>query len=346
MRAEQDYDAFGSLLPGRNYSSGSYRYLFQGQEHDDEINDGVGTSYAFEYRIHDPRIGRFLSIDPLAFVFPWNSPYAFSENRVLDMVELEGLEAAPTPDKAEDPKWGLPNGGEGWTEGSTQEMPDGSTFRSFKGPRPDSGGDAPSSSPSAGNSPSLFPNGKPLTPKPGGGGGFRGPTVSQGRPNFALNYAPPSSPFSNPWLRGANDINTGIGVGTGVGSGMFGLTSKPTPFRYAQNVNGVSRSAPVLSRAHTITSLRAAANLSRLNVITSVLGTGYTLGKINSDYQRGGLNNVSNWDLLDAGVGLGGLATSGAVYFGLMSNPVGWGIGIGIAAYYGARFIYEYSKEE
>jgi RHS repeat-associated protein len=141
----QGYEPFGSLLPGRNYSSGSYRYLFQGQEHDDEINDGVGTSYAFEYRIHDPRIGRFLSIDPLAFLFPWNSPYAFSENRVLDMVELEGLEAVPTPDKAEEegPKWGLPDGGEGWTERSTQEMPDGNTFRSFKGPRPDSGHSAP-----------------------------------------------------------------------------------------------------------------------------------------------------------------------------------------------------------
>ena len=89
------YDAFGSLLPGRNYSSGSYRYLFQGQEHDDEINGAVGTSYAFEYRIHDPRIGRFLSIDPLVKDYPWNSPYAFSENRVIDGVDYEGSEYLP-----------------------------------------------------------------------------------------------------------------------------------------------------------------------------------------------------------------------------------------------------------
>jgi RHS repeat-associated protein len=86
------YDAFGSLLPGRNYNSGSYRHLFQGQEHDDEINGGVGTSYAFEYRIHDPRIGRFLSIDPLAAKYPFWTPYAFSGNRVIDAYELEGLE--------------------------------------------------------------------------------------------------------------------------------------------------------------------------------------------------------------------------------------------------------------
>ncbi len=38
------------------------------------------------------RIGRFLSIDPLAAKYPWNSPYAFSENRVIDSRELEGLE--------------------------------------------------------------------------------------------------------------------------------------------------------------------------------------------------------------------------------------------------------------
>lgn len=42
--------------------------------------------------MYDARIERFLSIDPLAGKYPWNSPYAFSENRVLDGVELEGLE--------------------------------------------------------------------------------------------------------------------------------------------------------------------------------------------------------------------------------------------------------------
>jgi YD repeat-containing protein len=71
----------------------TYRFTFQGQEHDDEINGGGGTSYAFEYRIHDSRIGRFLRIDPLAAKYVWNSPYAFSENRVVDAFELEGLES-------------------------------------------------------------------------------------------------------------------------------------------------------------------------------------------------------------------------------------------------------------
>lgn len=78
-------------MPGRNANSGDYSYGFQGQLKDDEIK-GVGNSINFEYRMHDPRLGRFFAIDPLAAKYPYNSPYAFSENRVIDGVELEGLE--------------------------------------------------------------------------------------------------------------------------------------------------------------------------------------------------------------------------------------------------------------
>lgn len=70
----------------------TYRYGFQGQEKDDEIK-GAGNSLNYTFRMHDPRLGRFLSIDPLAPDYPHNSPYAFSENRVIDAVELEGAEA-------------------------------------------------------------------------------------------------------------------------------------------------------------------------------------------------------------------------------------------------------------
>lgn len=72
--------------------SHAYRYGFQGQERDDEIK-GLGNSYNYTFRIHDPRLGRFLSLDPLYKDYPHNSPYAFSENRVIDAIELEGAEA-------------------------------------------------------------------------------------------------------------------------------------------------------------------------------------------------------------------------------------------------------------
>jgi hypothetical protein len=58
---------------------------------DNEIK-GEGNSLNYEFRMHDPRIGRFFARDPLFRKYPHNSPYAFSENRVIDATELEGLE--------------------------------------------------------------------------------------------------------------------------------------------------------------------------------------------------------------------------------------------------------------
>jgi len=87
-----DYLPFGSQMSGRTYSGDDkYRYGFNGQENDNEVK-GEGNSIVFEYRVHDPRIGRFLSVDPMEKTYPWNSPYAFAENRVIDGGDLEGLE--------------------------------------------------------------------------------------------------------------------------------------------------------------------------------------------------------------------------------------------------------------
>jgi RHS repeat-associated protein len=76
-----DYSPFGVMLDGRTVSGESYRYGFQGQEKDDEVK-GAGNSVNYTYRMHDPRLGRFFAVDPLAGKYPWNSVYAFSENRV------------------------------------------------------------------------------------------------------------------------------------------------------------------------------------------------------------------------------------------------------------------------
>jgi RHS repeat-associated protein len=92
-----DYTPFGVTVPERNLKKSvsgirDYSMGFQGQLEDDEIK-GEGNSLNFEFRMHDPRLGRFFAVDPLTCKYPWNSPYAFSENRVLDCFELEGLEA-------------------------------------------------------------------------------------------------------------------------------------------------------------------------------------------------------------------------------------------------------------
>jgi RHS repeat-associated protein len=82
---------FGMLVPNRHANSSNYRYGFQGQEMDNEIK-GEGKSINYTFRMHDPRVGRFFAPDPLEKSYPWNSTYAFSENRVIDGVELEGAE--------------------------------------------------------------------------------------------------------------------------------------------------------------------------------------------------------------------------------------------------------------
>jgi len=76
-------------MPGRNASSDDYRYGFQSQEIDQEW---LGGAVSFKYRVHDARLGRFLSIDPLASMYPYNSPFAFAENKMGLGNELEGLE--------------------------------------------------------------------------------------------------------------------------------------------------------------------------------------------------------------------------------------------------------------
>ena len=72
----------------------NYRFGFNGQEKDNEAK-GIGNSLDFSFRIYDSRTGRFLSVDPLKKDYPWNSTYAFAENRPIDGKDLEGMEWSP-----------------------------------------------------------------------------------------------------------------------------------------------------------------------------------------------------------------------------------------------------------
>ncbi|SHF71679.1 RHS repeat-associated core domain-containing protein [Chryseobacterium vrystaatense] len=48
--------------------------------------------YSFKWRNYMPDVGRFFNIDPLSEKYAYQSHYNFSENRVIDGRELEGLE--------------------------------------------------------------------------------------------------------------------------------------------------------------------------------------------------------------------------------------------------------------
>jgi len=90
--ADGSYAGSGSVGGGSSSMAMSgYRYGFNGKENDNEIK-GEGNEQDYGMRVYDPRVGRFLSVDPLAMDFPWNSSYAFAENKPIWRVDLDGAE--------------------------------------------------------------------------------------------------------------------------------------------------------------------------------------------------------------------------------------------------------------
>jgi hypothetical protein len=76
---------------------------------------GEGNAYNFEARIQDPRLGRFLSLDPLMTKYPSESPYNFCLNSPMAFKDADGKDAILIvfPDYKIDPeikvgKWRVP----------------------------------------------------------------------------------------------------------------------------------------------------------------------------------------------------------------------------------------------
>lgn len=55
---------------------------YQGSEMDNEVK-GEGNSYTTEFRQLDPRLGRWLTIDPMVAKLPWQSPYCSMDNNPI-----------------------------------------------------------------------------------------------------------------------------------------------------------------------------------------------------------------------------------------------------------------------
>jgi RHS repeat-associated protein len=86
-----DYYAFGMVMPDRSFNAAGYRFGFNGKETDNEVK-GTGNQQDYGMRIYDPRIGRFLSTDPLTEVYPELTPYQFASNTPIESIDLDGLE--------------------------------------------------------------------------------------------------------------------------------------------------------------------------------------------------------------------------------------------------------------
>ncbi|MEX2597319.1 MAG: RHS repeat-associated core domain-containing protein, partial [Salibacteraceae bacterium] len=73
----------------------SYAFGFNGMERDDEVK-GTGNSYDFGARIQDPRLGKWLSLDPLASKYPGMSPYNFGANNPIFFIDHDGRDIYAT----------------------------------------------------------------------------------------------------------------------------------------------------------------------------------------------------------------------------------------------------------
>jgi RHS repeat-associated protein len=104
----QDYTAFGAAMEGRSFSMAAYRFGFNGKENDTDWGPQLIEDYGF--RLYNPALGRFLTVDPLLRQYPSWSPYPFAMNRPIDGVDLDGLE---------------------WSKATEQLLPDGTILRNM-----------------------------------------------------------------------------------------------------------------------------------------------------------------------------------------------------------------------
>jgi RHS repeat-associated protein len=80
-----------------------YRYGFNGKENDNGVK-GTGNQQDYGMRIYDPRIGKFLSVDPIAKSYPDLTPYQFASNSPMENIDIDGLEKYSIHFKIEDEK--------------------------------------------------------------------------------------------------------------------------------------------------------------------------------------------------------------------------------------------------
>jgi len=77
-------------IEGRSVSSDAYRYGFNGKEKEESGGFGSLTHYDYGFRICNPGIGRFLSVDPMAEKYPDQSPYNYVFNNPIMFTDPDG----------------------------------------------------------------------------------------------------------------------------------------------------------------------------------------------------------------------------------------------------------------
>ncbi|MEZ5059812.1 MAG: RHS repeat-associated core domain-containing protein [Saprospiraceae bacterium] len=85
-----DYYPFGLEMEGRTADFENYRYGYNGKEALRNNEWGSQTHYDYGFRIYNPGLGRFLSVDPLAAEFPSWSSYSYTFNNPIRFIDPDG----------------------------------------------------------------------------------------------------------------------------------------------------------------------------------------------------------------------------------------------------------------
>ncbi len=85
---------YNAVKTNEKSGAGDYRYGFNGKEKDNEGLGGGGATYDYGFRIYNPAIAKFLSVDPLFTSYPWYTPYQFAGNDPINFIDLDGKEKA------------------------------------------------------------------------------------------------------------------------------------------------------------------------------------------------------------------------------------------------------------
>jgi RHS repeat-associated protein len=81
------YDAFGSIVPSTPFRNS---FTYTGREYDEETG-----LYFYRARYYDPRLGRFLNVDPIGFDGGDTNLYAYVGNNPVNRTDPKGLRYIP-----------------------------------------------------------------------------------------------------------------------------------------------------------------------------------------------------------------------------------------------------------
>lgn len=351
--AYTDYDPFGTEQSGRNGGE-YYRFGFNGYEGDKEIS-GEGNSYTTEFRQYDPRIGRWLSLDPMSSTSPPISPYCSYDNNPIYFTDPLGLTAENDRGKKKKEKEKTYN-----LEGGEQvTLPKGAKVTRFRDY--DKNGIIGHSKGPLGNSNGVAYKGvekNDIYAFEKEGVTFKATFDSNG--NFKGYKGSDGSTFIGEVVireqlsrivGGAHTFNDIIGNSTFLVDvrvqfrATQSLKTKVSWFTYGLKVPEKSQDYRILRAFGKNTRyVKVFGYVKIAGGVTSVAApfiTGYEM--IDKAYDDDPNTNIKTRDWVDLGVGTVGAVGTVGVTFGLISNPVGWVIGIGCGVYGIVTFIIDNS---